>query len=223
VFSILLGGAVPENLQGTSDNNFYTHYSSISSVAVSWGLPSLGRWDCGANVFQIVADKAQYHNAQVDVSKLYFNSSYPGPVSDTQYKPVWPAPVTIPSCASGQGVLESVVQTWHGLSPTYNYTNAYPYDTASGNNADGTPVHGSGTFNISGSQPGSSSGSHSGSHMLSKGKIAAIAVLCTFAFVVFVGVMIFLVYRRYKSTKLSRTPVAPYITGKFVERCTNHG
>jgi acid phosphatase len=31
-----------------------SHYSAMSSVSVNWGLPSLGRWDCNANVFQIV-------------------------------------------------------------------------------------------------------------------------------------------------------------------------
>src|ERR1700753_525152 len=62
IFTILLGGAIPSNLKGTTDNTFYNHYSTISSVAVNWGLPSLGRWDCNANGFQIVANKAGYDN-----------------------------------------------------------------------------------------------------------------------------------------------------------------
>src|ERR1700753_2283221 len=50
VFSILLGGAIPDELKGTTDDTFYNHYSTISTVSMNWGLPSLGRWDCEANV-----------------------------------------------------------------------------------------------------------------------------------------------------------------------------
>jgi acid phosphatase len=46
IFAILLGGAIPENLKGTTDNTFYNHYSTIATVSQNWGLPSLGRWDC---------------------------------------------------------------------------------------------------------------------------------------------------------------------------------
>ena len=28
VYSILLGGVIPENLKNTTDDNFYTHYST---------------------------------------------------------------------------------------------------------------------------------------------------------------------------------------------------
>lgn len=44
IFSILVGGAIPDNLKGTKDDTFYTHYSTIASVSANWGLPSLGRW-----------------------------------------------------------------------------------------------------------------------------------------------------------------------------------
>ena len=60
VFSILLGGAVPTHLRGTKDHTFYNHYSTIASVSQNWGLPSLGRWDCHANVFSLVAQKSGY-------------------------------------------------------------------------------------------------------------------------------------------------------------------
>lgn len=45
IFTLALGGAVPEELKGTEDNTFYTHYSTISSVEANWGLGSLGRGD----------------------------------------------------------------------------------------------------------------------------------------------------------------------------------
>ena len=45
VFTLLLGGAVPENMRGTTDSTFYTHYSALSTVEANWGLGSLGRGD----------------------------------------------------------------------------------------------------------------------------------------------------------------------------------
>src|ERR1700753_1730883 len=80
MFSILLGGAIPDNLKGTTDDTFYNHYSTISTVSANWGLPSLGRWDCGANIFALVANKTGYQNAKVSLTGLVFNSSYPGPL-----------------------------------------------------------------------------------------------------------------------------------------------
>ena len=45
IFSLLLGGAIPENARGTVDSTYYTHYSSLSTVEANWGLGSLGRGD----------------------------------------------------------------------------------------------------------------------------------------------------------------------------------
>ena len=45
VYSLLLGGAVPDDARGTVDSTYYTHYSSLSSVEANWGLGSLGRGD----------------------------------------------------------------------------------------------------------------------------------------------------------------------------------
>lgn len=142
IFSILLGGAIPDDLKGTTDDTFYNHYSTISSVSVNWGLPSLGRWDCEANVFALVANKTGYKNAKVDTTNLYFNESYPGPLSDLLYVPQWPVPNTTATCASGMGVLDTVKSTYKNAAQSYNYTNVYPYDAAADNNNDGTPVTG---------------------------------------------------------------------------------
>src|SRR6201996_7230375 len=94
VFSILIGGAIPNNLKGTTDNTFYNHYSTIATVSANWGLPSLGRWDCQANVFELVAKKTGYKNYKVDTTNLFCNESYPGPLSDAEYIPTWPIPTT---------------------------------------------------------------------------------------------------------------------------------
>ncbi|KAL2001672.1 hypothetical protein VTN02DRAFT_1425 [Thermoascus thermophilus] len=141
IFSILLGGAVPENLKGTEDNTFYTHYSTIASLSANWGLPSLGRWDCGANIFQLVAEKTGYVNYDVDTTNLYLNETTPGPLSTntySKYSPEWPIPATSEKCSAGHGILKQVQKTYGHLEPTYNYTSPFPYDTKSGYNVDVT-------------------------------------------------------------------------------------
>ncbi|CAM6003985.1 unnamed protein product, partial [Sphagnum balticum] len=140
IFTILLGGAIPTSLHNTTDDTFYNHYSTITSVELNWGLPSLGRWDCNANVLEVVANKTGYVNAIVNTTNLYFNSSYPGPVSDALYIPIWPAPDTTATCAAGS-ILGSVVSTWGKSSGTYNYTNVYPYDALVDNNVGGTATY----------------------------------------------------------------------------------
>lgn len=147
VFTLLLGGAVPKSLHGTTDNTFYNHFSTISSVSANWDLPSLGRWDCGANVLQTVANITGYQNVVVDTEGLYFNSSYPGPMSDDLYDPTWPVPNTDAKCANGLGVLASVKKTWGASKSTYNYTAVYNYDAVSGNNVNGKAVPQGGSVN----------------------------------------------------------------------------
>jgi len=134
MFSILLGGAIPQHLRGTKDNTFYNHYSTIATVSQNWGLPSLGRWDCHANVFELVANKTGYKNANINTKGLFFNSSYPGPLSDKEFVPTWPVPTNATTCANGKGVLEKVLYANKGKVTTFNYTNPYPYDALTGNN-----------------------------------------------------------------------------------------
>jgi acid phosphatase len=142
VFTVLLGGAIPSTLIGTTDNTFYNHYSMLSTVEANWGLPSLGRWDCGANILQTVANVTGYTNKVVDTTHLFFNSSYPGPLSDLLYTgPVWPVPDTNAICVTGFGVLPSIQKTWGTSTGTYNYTNDYPYDAKNSNNIGGTPLN----------------------------------------------------------------------------------
>jgi acid phosphatase len=135
VFSVLLGGAVPADLVGTTDDTVYTHYSAISSVSANWGLPSLGRFDCGANIFQVVANKTGYTNWAVDPSSLYLNESMPGPLSlgeYSKYESTWAVPSTDAMCAGGHGILQAVIDTYKGQTPTFNYTAPFPYDTSAG-------------------------------------------------------------------------------------------
>lgn len=140
VFTLLFGGAVPKSLQGTTDSTFYNHFSTIASVSANWDLPSLGRWDCGANVLATVSNVTGFQNVAVDTEDLYFNSSYPGPMSDKLFNPTWPVPNTDAKCGNGLGVLGSVKKTWGAAKATYNYTAPYNYDAVSGNNVNGKPV-----------------------------------------------------------------------------------
>lgn len=136
VFTFLLGGAVPENLKGKKDDTFYTHYSIIASLSANWGLPSLGRWDCGANLLSWVAEKTGYTNWEVDTENLYLNETYPGPLSENEYSrysPRWAVPLTNGTCSGGRSILSTVQKTWAGLKPTYNYTSPIPHDAANGN------------------------------------------------------------------------------------------
>ncbi|KAG4029618.1 hypothetical protein MFRU_015g01550 [Monilinia fructicola] len=137
LFAILIGGAIPPAFKNTTDDTFYNHYSMLSTIQLNWGLPSLGRWDCGANVLGLVASKAGYDNYAVNTTKLLFNSSYPGPLSTERFDPIWPLPDTKANCGSGQGVLKRIVDEWGRSDGTYNYTDSYPYDDVSGDNAGG--------------------------------------------------------------------------------------
>ncbi|CEJ61489.1 Putative Catalytic activity: acid phosphatases also catalyze transphosphorylations (Precursor) [Penicillium brasilianum] len=141
VYSILLGGAIPKHLKGTTDDTFYTHYSVIASLSANWGLPSLGRWDCGANLLKLVAEKTGYVNWEVDLDTIaehdYFNQTAPGPLSDNDYSKYtseWPVPATSGSCSAGHGILHTVKKTWAGLKATYNYTSPVPYSAPAGIN-----------------------------------------------------------------------------------------
>ncbi|CAI7598795.1 unnamed protein product [Penicillium glandicola] len=137
IFSVLVGGAVPKHLKGTKDDTFYTHYSSIASVSANWGLPSLGRWDCGANIFEIVANKTGYINYEVDKTHLTLNQTYPGPMSigdkttgnTSTFIPEWPVPITDSNekCSAGHGILDVVKKTYGHLNSTYD-TKPYPWN-----------------------------------------------------------------------------------------------
>ncbi len=82
VVAILLGDAVPEHLEGTTDDNYYNHYSEIATVEANWGLDTLGRWDVGANVWSLVAnqtgDEIRPWSGPVPLSSMFWNQSYFG-------------------------------------------------------------------------------------------------------------------------------------------------
>jgi acid phosphatase len=114
VFTILLGDSIPDDLVGTTDDNFYDHYSEISTVEANWDLYTLGRWDVGANVFANVAahtgDRLRKWSHGPAFSDVYFNYSYPGIFNSQKW-----APQPVPDCHSrrnGRTTLPSIKAYW---------------------------------------------------------------------------------------------------------------
>ena len=110
VFAILLGGAVPDHLRGTTDNTFYDHYSNLATVEANWELPHLGRHDVNANVFQFVADELKIQNKNVSTEGLYRNASEPGWFMDTNLD--IPTPDLTATGISGNKILPKIAAVW---------------------------------------------------------------------------------------------------------------
>lgn len=126
VLAILLGDAVPQSAVGTTDDSFYNHYSGLASVEANWGLNTLGRWDVGANVFKMVADKTgdqiRPFTAATDANPTrFFNQSFSGPfnsVNVTAYPPPNSALVQ-----HGRFVLPSIIAKWAQYTQSSYYRN----------------------------------------------------------------------------------------------------
>ncbi|KAI9462667.1 hypothetical protein F5148DRAFT_212367 [Russula earlei] len=105
VLTLLLGDAVPQNLRGTTDSTYFTHYSLLSTVEANWGLGSLGRGDTNktlSNVFSFVADATGYTNTDVSSNSMLTNATgtIPGPLNPVLYVP-FTAPNTAAVGAGG--------------------------------------------------------------------------------------------------------------------------
>ncbi|KAJ6544504.1 hypothetical protein B0H19DRAFT_1221965 [Mycena capillaripes] len=110
ILTLALGGAVPSNLRGTTDDTLYTHYSAISTVQANWDLKSLGRQDTNAtvsNVFSFVAEKTGYKNVHVpasEVPKFNQRGATPGALNPAAFIP-FTAPNLTAHGAGGGDVL----------------------------------------------------------------------------------------------------------------------
>jgi hypothetical protein len=142
VFSMLLGNAVPQSLVGTTDSSLYTHYSQIATVSANWDLPTLGRWDVGANVYDFIGQQTgdavkpwTTNNGTWDTYPGFaFNASYPGPFNSKINNTGYPVPNT-GAVRNGRAVLPSVQSTFAGKSSSYYPGNVGPmlYDGEVGN------------------------------------------------------------------------------------------
>ncbi|KAK9438857.1 acid phosphatase [Metarhizium brunneum] len=125
ILGILLGDAVPKELVGTEDKNFYNHYSEIATVSANWDLPTLGRWDVGANVFKVVADKTgdklRQWRSEEQLQSMYWNYSYAGQYNEQGGNKIFPKPnLDLDKAYNGRPILQSVKDTWkNSKAPTY--------------------------------------------------------------------------------------------------------
>ncbi|KIJ68844.1 hypothetical protein HYDPIDRAFT_25094 [Hydnomerulius pinastri MD-312] len=95
VYTVLLGGVIPANLKNTTDDTFYTHYSTLSTVEANWNLGNLGRQDTNktvANVFKFVAESTGYQNndltaASTNLPLLNLTTTIPGPLNPEYWVP----------------------------------------------------------------------------------------------------------------------------------------
>lgn len=125
IASLLLGD-IPSNLKSSTDGTFYTHYSILSTLENNFELPNLGRYDVGANVFQIVANTTGYGNqAVVDAKMVHLNQSYPGYLNSQKNISI-PTPNVELVGGGGRGVLGSISNAW--LNGTYCTDFLTPYN-----------------------------------------------------------------------------------------------
>lgn len=111
VFSVLLGGAVPENLRGTTDDNYYDHYSQLSTVQANWGLHHLGRYDAAANVFSLVAAKTgDIVRKHPNPSDIWLNMSYPGVFHPSRFAPISPPNLNL--VVNKRTILPAIAERW---------------------------------------------------------------------------------------------------------------
>lgn len=101
-------------MQGTTDDQFYDHYSDISTVEANWGLHTLGRWDVGANVFKLVAEETgdiyrSWDAVTGSSPSVFLNSSFAGPFNTGFENASYPIPnVHIKSPRTSRTVLPAI-------------------------------------------------------------------------------------------------------------------
>ena len=146
ILSLLLGDAVPITLRGTNDTTFYTHYSILSTLESNFCLPNLGRYDVGANVFSVVANKTGYNNhaSTINSSMIKLNKSYPGYLNSKKKLPI-PNPNPFLEGAGRNGLLENLSRRSSSQVDTPYSGSGAAFDGESGN----VPVYAVATRNDS--------------------------------------------------------------------------
>lgn len=95
---------------------FYNHYSEISTVEANWGLNTLGRWDVGANVFGLVAEKTGDKNTEFPAATgpnptRFFNESFAGPFNSVNSSTPYPVPNSL-LVRAGRYILPQIAAVW---------------------------------------------------------------------------------------------------------------
>ncbi|RCI07913.1 hypothetical protein L249_5888 [Ophiocordyceps polyrhachis-furcata BCC 54312] len=131
VLAILVGDSVPKELVGSEDESFYSHYSAIATVSANWDLPTLGRWDVGANVFGFVAkvtgDEVRPWSSETPLEDWAWNSSYDGLFNREGGNHVVPSPNL--ENHSRRPILPCIHGVWKDSgAPTYYTDDIHPFD-----------------------------------------------------------------------------------------------
>ncbi|KAJ3496105.1 hypothetical protein NLG97_g2906 [Lecanicillium saksenae] len=129
ILAVLIGDAIPTELVGTKDDSFYTHYSSIATVSANWDLPTLGRWDVGANVYQWVGNKTgdtiRSWTNMSNFENHYYATAYAGFLNTRSNNTQLPKPnLALEPSFGGRYILQSIKDMWaNSDAPTY-YTDS---------------------------------------------------------------------------------------------------
>ena len=126
ILGVAIGDAIPDELFGTTDDSFYNHYSEIATVSANWDLPTLGRWDVGANVYKWVADrtgdKVRQWCSQTAFKNHTYARPYGGPYNedDGAHFAIPKPNLALDPSRSGRRILESIRDAWeNSTAPTY--------------------------------------------------------------------------------------------------------
>ncbi|KAH9059205.1 hypothetical protein EDB87DRAFT_1577828 [Lactarius vividus] len=142
--TLLLGGAIPESVRGTIDSTYYTHYSSLSTMAANWNLGSLGRGNTNKHVlWSRVSPKLPSHvyatgykNFDVslaDIPLTNITGTIPGPLDAQRYVP-FRAPDTSAISAGGGPIF---------VAPGLDTSITTPAPSRQPHRARESPCHGS--------------------------------------------------------------------------------
>lgn len=117
VYTLLLGD-MHDDLRGTADHTYYDHYSIPASTIANWDLPALGRYDCSANVFSVINNKAHQKNEKnPEITDNYNQGPFVGYLSDDHI----PLPVPNLNCQGRgrAGIIHRVKKIWKKASLSY--------------------------------------------------------------------------------------------------------
>ncbi|SCU89893.1 LADA_0F00386g1_1 [Lachancea dasiensis] len=188
VFTVLLGGAIPDELHGTTDSTFYDHYSLISSVEANWDLPSLGRHDVDANVFELIANATNITNQEVDTTYMMNNQTYVGYFLDAHID--LPAPNVTAVNKNGKGVLPAIVDKWASAYSSQSSASYYTSTTTTQSAASLTDaVTLTANATVSGSSSSATSASETQSVSVSTGGAGVVSMGWTSMFAMVVGAL----------------------------------
>ncbi|CAO3576977.1 unnamed protein product [Absidia cylindrospora] len=100
VWSLLLG-AIPQELKGTTDDTYYSHYSTLNTVEQNFDLGNLGRGDADKkenNVFDFLSKTLGYTNTPIPTEDIPLNNeAIPGLLTGKSFNQTHPNGGTPPA------------------------------------------------------------------------------------------------------------------------------